>query len=266
MDSSSERPAKKRVIVVMPAYNAEKTLAATLADIPPGSCDEVLVGDDCSQDGTIEVARKLGLPVLKTERNLGYGGNQKMLYRAALERGADIVVMLHPDYQYDPTLVPHFVGFIERGVCDVILGNRIRSRREALRGGMPAWKYLFNRGLTILLNLAYGLNLGEFHSGFRVYRRAVLEKVDFDANSDAFGFDAQFLAQAIRHGFTVADAPMPVKYFKEASSIGFLPSVRYGIDNLKAAAQFTLSRIGFRFRIFVPRGSSAAASRSPAAG
>ena len=247
--------ARPRVVVVMPAYNAAKTLAATLADIPAGSCDEVIVGDDCSQDDTIAVAKSLGLLVLKTERNLGYGGNQKMLYRAALDRGADIVVMLHPDYQYDPTLVPYFVGFVERGVCDVILGNRIRSRREALRGGMPVWKYLFNRVLTVVLNLAYGMNLSEFHSGFRVYRRAVLEKVDFECNSDAFGFDAQFLAQAIHHGFTVADAPMPVKYFKEASSIGFLPSVRYGIDNLRAAAAFTLARIGFRFRGFAPRGT-----------
>jgi hypothetical protein len=153
-------PGKKpRVVVVMPAYNAEKTLEATLRDIPAGSYDEVLVGDDCSKDGTVALAERLGLPVFKTPRNLGYGGNQKMLYKAALERGADIVVMLHPDYQYDPALVPHFVGFIERGVCDVILGNRVRSRREALRGGMPVWKYLFNRGLTIFLNLTYGLNL-----------------------------------------------------------------------------------------------------------
>ncbi len=260
--ATSAAGTRKRVLVVMPAYNAEKTLEATLADLPPGCCDEILVGDDCSQDGTVELAKRLGLSVLKTARNLGYGGNQKMLYHEALARGADIVVMLHPDYQYDPALVPYFVGFVERGVCDVILGNRIRSRREALRGGMPAWKYLFNRALTIVLNLTYGLNLGEFHSGFRVYRREVLEKVDFDANSDAFGFDAQFLAQAIRHGFTVADAPMPVKYFKEASSIGFLPSVRYGIDNLKAAAQFLLSRIGFRFRRFAPRTPSTGPHRS----
>ncbi len=250
MTAAEVRSSRPRVIVVMPAYNAEKTLEATLRDLPAGSYDEVIVGDDCSQDGTIPLAERLGLMVLKTPQNLGYGGNQKMLYRAALDRGADIVVMLHPDYQYDPALVPHFTGFLSRGVCDVILGNRIRSRREALKGGMPAWKYLFNRCLTILLNFAYGTNLGEFHSGFRAYRRAVLEKVAFEQNVDAFGFDAQFLAQAIKHGFKVADAPMPVKYFKEASSIGFLPSVRYGIDNLKAAAKFTLSRFGLRFAMF----------------
>jgi glycosyltransferase involved in cell wall biosynthesis len=226
-------PKGPHVIVVMPAYNAEQTLEQTLRAIPADSYDQVFVGDDCSQDG--------------------YGGNQKMLYREALKAGADIVVMLHPDYQYDPSLVPHFVGFLRHNVCDVILGNRIRSRREALKGGMPFWKYLSNRCLTIMLNLAYGTNLSEFHSGFRAYRRVVLETVDFESNSDAFGFDAQFLAQSIRHGFTIADAPMPVKYFKEASSIRFLPSVRYGIVNVKAAGQFILSRIGFRFRLFARR-------------
>ena len=251
---SSDALGKQKVIVVMPAYNAEQTLEQTLRDLPEGSFDEVLVGDDCSKDNTVEVARKLGLDVLVTPQNLGYGGNQKMLYREALARGADIVVMLHPDYQYDPKLVPHYVGFLREGVCDVILGNRIRSRREALKGGMPAWKYLCNRMLTIMLNLVYGTNLGEFHSGFRAYRRAVLEKVDFESDSDAFGFDAQFLAQAIRHGFVVADGPMPVKYFKEASSIAFLPSVRYGLINVKAAAMFTLSRLGVPFRMFRPRG------------
>ena len=267
MNEPNQRGTRQRVIIVMPAYNAEQTLEATVEALPPGCFDEILVGDDCSRDQTIAVAERLGFPVLKTPRNLGYGGNQKMLYRAALERGADIVVMLHPDNQYDPSLVPHFVGFIERGVCDVILGNRIRTRREALRGGMPAWKYLFNRMLTIMLNLAYGLNLGEFHSGFRAYRRKVLEKVAFEGNSDAFGFDAQFLAQAIWHGFVVADAPMPVRYFKEASSIGFWASVRYGLDNLKAAAQYTLRRLGIRFALFAESRfaeSRRAASQLPA--
>ena len=249
----SESSARQKVIVVMPAYNAEKTLEATLRDIPDGACDEVIVGDDCSKDGTVALAERLGLPVVVTPNNLGYGGNQKMLYREALARGADIVVMLHPDYQYDPKLVPHYVGFLREKVCDVILGNRIRSRREALKGGMPAWKYLSNRLLTIMLNLVYGTNLGEFHSGFRAYRREVLEQVDFESNSDAFGFDAQFLAQAIRRGFVVADGPMPVKYFKEASSIAFFPSVRYGLINVKAAAMFSLSRLGVPFRMFAPR-------------
>lgn len=250
---TGSQPKGPHVIVVMPAYNAEQTLEQTLRAIPADSYDQVFVGDDCSQDGTVQLAEKLGLKVFQTPQNLGYGGNQKMLYREALKAGADIVVMLHPDYQYDPSLVPHFVGFLRHNVCDVILGNRIRSRREALKGGMPFWKYLSNRCLTIMLNLAYGTNLSEFHSGFRAYRRVVLETVDFESNSDAFGFDAQFLAQSIHHGFTIADAPMPVKYFKEASSIRFMPSVRYGLVNVKAAGQFILSRIGFRFRLFARR-------------
>ena len=244
----------KKVVVVLPAYRAALTLKQTYDEIPFDVVDEVVLVDDKSPDNTVEVARQLGIKhIVVHQKNRGYGGNQKSCYDKALELGGDIVVMLHPDYQYEPSLVPHFVGFLKHGVCDVILGNRIRSRREALKGGMPAWKYLFNRCLTILLNLAYGTNLGEFHSGFRAYRREVLEKVAFEQNSDAFGFDAEFLAQAIRHGFVVADAPMPVKYFKEASSIGFMPSVRYGFVNLKAAWLFTLSRLGIRFRLFAER-------------
>jgi len=249
-----DSPGRPKVAVVMPAYNAEKTLRATLEDIPPGSYDDLIVGDDCSADGTFELARSLGLEVLKTPRNLGYGGNQKMLYRAALERGADIVVMLHPDNQYDARLVPFFTGFLEAGVCDVILGNRIRSRRECLKGGMPFWKYLSNRFLTIVQNLCLGQNLGEFHSGFRAYRREVLERVPFEKNSDDFAFDAQFLAQAVWFGFRVADAPMPVRYFKEASSIGLWPSVKYGFGNLKVSAMFLLAKGGLPFEIFREEG------------
>ncbi len=249
---------RPKVAVVMPAYNAEKTLRATLEDIPPDSYDMILLGDDCSADGTLELAKSLGLEVLKTPRNLGYGGNQKMLYRAALERGADLVVMLHPDNQYDARLVPFFTGFLRAGVCDVILGNRIRSRKECLKGGMPVWKYLSNRFLTIVQNLCLGQNLGEFHSGFRAYRREVLETIPFERNSDGFAFDAQFLAQAVWFGFRVADAPMPVRYFKEASSIAFWPSVRYGLGNLRVSAQYLLARMGLRSSLFQPRGGGGA--------
>lgn len=254
MEQPETRP---RVAVVMPAYNAERTLEATLADLPVGVADFLILGDDCSQDGTFELAQRLDLIALKTPQNRGYGGNQKMIYTEALARGADIVVMLHPDNQYDARLVSHFVGFIANDTCDVILGNRIRSRRECLRGGMPFWKYLSNRLLTIGLNLTYGLNLGEYHSGFRAYRREVLEKVAFETNTDDFGFDAQFLAQAIAHGFRIADAPMPVRYFKEASSIRFWPSVRYGLVNLKVALQYLAHRIGFRLARFAPRRGAA---------
>ena len=156
---------------MLPAYNAERTLAATIADFPPGCVDEILLVDDGSKDNTVAIAREMGLTVIVHEKNTGYGGNQKTCYQYCLEHGADVVVMIHPDYQYDARVIPHAVGMIELGICDVILGNRVRSRAEALKCGMPWWKYLSNRGLTAFENFALGQNLGEFHSGFRVYRR-----------------------------------------------------------------------------------------------
>src|SRR5262249_28382784 len=164
-----------KVVAVLPAYNAERTLAATLADVPAGAVDEVILVDDGSKDATVEVARELGLTVIVHPQNRGYGGNQKTCYTEALARGADIVVMIHPDYQYDARVIPHAVGFLELGICDVVLGSRVRSRAEALAGGMPVWKYLANRFLTAVENLALGQNLGDFHSGFRVYKREVLQ-------------------------------------------------------------------------------------------
>jgi glycosyltransferase involved in cell wall biosynthesis len=221
-----------KVIAVMPAYNAERTLAATLADVPVGALDEVILVDDGSTDRTVQVAREMGLTLIVHPANRGYGGNQKTCYKAALERGADVVVMIHPDYQYDSRVIAHAVGFIELGICDVVLGNRIRSRQEALEGGMPWWKYLANRCLTSAENILLGQNLGDFHSGFRVYRRAVLETVPFESNSDDFVFDTQFLAQAVRMGFRLGDIPVPVRYFDEASSINFRRSVKYGLGTL----------------------------------
>src|SRR5207248_5598302 len=230
----SDRVPRRRhkIIAVLPAYNAECTLAATLADVPVGSVDEVILVDDGSQDRTVRVAREMGLTVIEHPRNRGYGGNQKTCYRHALERGADIVVMIHPDYQYDSRVIPHAVGFIELGICDIVLGSRIRSRQEVLRGGMPLYKYLSNRFLTGVENVALGQNLGDFHSGFRVYRRAVLERVPFERNSDDFVFDTQLLVQAVHFGFRLGDVPVPVRYFKEASSINFGRSVRYGLATL----------------------------------
>ncbi|MCI0463487.1 MAG: glycosyltransferase family 2 protein, partial [Gemmataceae bacterium] len=176
--------------------------------------------------------------------------------------GADVVVMIHPDYQYDSRVIPHAVGFIELGICDVVVGSRIRSRDEAFRGGMPAWKYLANRFLTAVENLALGQNLGDFHSGFRVYRRAVLEKIPFERNSDDFVFDTQFLVQAVRLGFRLGDVPVPVRYFKEASSINFRRSVRYGVGTLGTVALYWLDRIGIHrsplFRPGAPRPARAA--------
>src|SRR5436309_4242761 len=192
---------RQRVIAVMPAYNAEKTLAATLADMPAGSVDEVILVDDGSKDRTVQVASEMGLNVIQHSQNRGYGGNQKTCYRHALDHGADIVVMIHPDYQYDSRVIPHAVGFIELGICDVVVGSRIRSRDEALSGGMPKYKYFSNRILTAFENMALGQNLGDFHSGFRVYRREVLERIPFQNNSNDFVFDTQFLVQAVRLGF-----------------------------------------------------------------
>jgi glycosyltransferase involved in cell wall biosynthesis len=243
-----ERPPQRRhkVVAVMPAYNAERTLAATLADMPPGSLDEVILVDDGSTDRTVEVAREMGLTVLVHPENRGYGGNQKTCYREALARGADVVVMIHPDYQYDSRVIPHAVSFIELGICDVVLGSRIRSREEALRGGMPVWKYVSNRFLTAFENFGLGQNLGDFHSGFRVYRREVLEKIPFERNSDDFVFDTQFLVQAVRFGFRLGDVPVPVRYFDEASSINFRRSVTYGLRTLTTVGAYWLDRLGIR--------------------
>jgi glycosyltransferase involved in cell wall biosynthesis len=243
----------QKVIVVMPAYNAERTLERTLRDIPEGVADEVILVDDASRDGTVALAQHLGLTVIRHERNRGYGGNQKTCYRAALERGADVVVMLHPDFQYDGRLIPYFVGFVAAGICDVMLGARIRTRHEALAGGMPLYKYLMNRVLTLLMNVVLGQNLAECHSGFRVYRRRVLETIAFEANSEDFAFDAEFLAQAAFHGFNLGDAPMPVRYFAEASSIGLRDSAVYGLKILRVLAAFVAQRARLAdLRLFAP--------------
>lgn len=242
---------RPKVIVVMPAYNAELTVEKTVRDIPPGSVDEVILVDDRSKDRTAEVARALGLTVIVHEVNKGYGGNQKTCYTEALAKGADIVVMVHPDYQYDPRLIPYFAGYIETGVCDVMLGSRVRSRKETLEAGMPVWKYISNRFLTVIENVALGQNLGDFHSGFRVYSRKVLETIPWRENSDNFVFDSEFLAQAAWHGFRIGDAPVPCRYFDEASSIRFWASTRYGITTLMVLVKFWLQKIGIgRFRIF----------------
>jgi glycosyltransferase involved in cell wall biosynthesis len=250
-EADQPRRRQHKIIAVLPAYNAESTLAATLADVPVGSVDEVILVDDGSQDRTVQVAHEMGLTVIEHRENVGYGGNQKTCYRHALEHGADIVVMIHPDYQYDSRVIPHAVGFIELGICDLVMGSRIRSRQEALAGGMPRYKYLCNRLLTGLENIALGQNLGDFHSGFRVYRREVLEQVPFERNSDDFVFDTQLLVQAVRLGFRLGDVPVPVRYFPEASSINFRRSVRYGLSTLGAVALYWLDRLGlWRSKLF----------------
>jgi glycosyltransferase involved in cell wall biosynthesis len=233
-----------RTIAVMPAYNAALTLRKTVADIPAGAVDEVILVDDCSLDRTVEIARELGLTVILHEKNLGYGGNQKTCYRHALDAGADYIVMIHPDYQYDSRVISVAVEILRLGICDCVLGSRIRTRNEALSGGMPLYKYLANRVLTILENICLGQNLGDFHSGFRAYRREVLETIPYENNSDDFVFDSQFLAQAVHFGFKLGDIPVPVRYFKEASSIHFGRSVKYGCLTLGVLVQYWANRLG----------------------
>ena len=247
-------PSGHRTIVVMPAYKAARTLERVYADIPKDAVDEVIVVDDCSPDDTALVARRLPVTLIEHERNTGYGGNQKTCYRAALERGADYVIMVHGDYQYDARVIPACVEVLRHGICDVVLGNRIRTRSEALAGGMPLVKYLANRGLTFIENLLSGQNLGEWHSGFRAYRREVLEKLPFERNSDDFVFDTQFLVQAVRLGYRLGDVPVPVRYFDAASSINFRRSVVYGLGTLKALATYWLDRLRLRRSpLFVPK-------------
>jgi glycosyltransferase involved in cell wall biosynthesis len=247
---SSKRP---KIIVVMPAYNAESTVEQTVRDIPEGAVDQVILVDDCSKDRTVAVAQALGIVVIEHERNTGYGGNQKTCYREALARGADVIVMVHPDYQYDPRLVPFFTGYVTNDVCDVMLGCRVRTRAETLKAGMPWWKYLANRCLTIVENVSLGQNLGDFHSGFRVYSRRVLETIPFESNSDNFVFDSEFLAQAAFYGFRIGDAPIPCRYFEEASSIKLWPSTVYGLSTLAVLVKYWLARLKlWRFAIFRP--------------
>ncbi len=234
----------KKVVVVMPAYNAAGTLERTFRDIPRDCVDDIVLVDDVSRDRTVDLSNDLGIATIRHETNKGYGGNQKTCYRAALERGADIVVMLHPDYQYDARVIPAMLTFLRLGICDVVLGSRIRTRREAIAGGMPWWKYVANRLLTLGENFVLGQNIGDAHTGLRAYTRDVLAKIPFERNSDDFVFDSQFLAQVVHFGFRIGDVPVPTRYFKQASSIDFSRSVKYGFGTLWAMAQFVLQRLG----------------------
>ena len=251
-------PRGHKTIVVMPAYNAGATLERTYHDLPKDHVDEVIVVDDCSKDDTVEVAKRLGLTVVRHEQNKGYGGNQKTCYARALEHGADFVVMVHPDYQYDARILPAAVEILELGICDVVLGNRIRTRAEALSGGMPKAKYFANRGLTMIENLLSGQNLGEWHSGMRAYNRRVLESVPYQRNSDDFVFDSQFLVQCVHLGFRLGDVPVPVRYFDEASSINLRRSTTYALRTLYTFVQWYGHRLGLRSPLFAPKPSAPA--------
>lgn len=237
---------KIKVIVVMPAYNAEKTLEKTIKDIPDGAVDEIILVDDHSSDCTVAIAKKLGLSVFSHNSNKGYGANQKTCYREALNLGADIVVMIHPDYQYDSRVTSYLSGIIRNNICDIMLGSRIRTRSEALTGGMPFYKYIANRFLTVIENFVLGENISEYHTGFRAYSRKVLETIPWQNNSDDFVFDAQFLIQASHYKFRIGSIPVPAKYFKEASSINFFKSVIYGVGILFTLLQLQLHRMKIR--------------------
>jgi glycosyltransferase involved in cell wall biosynthesis len=234
---------KSKVIIVMPAYNAAATLEKTVKDIPQGFADEIILVDDSSKDDTVRIAKSLGLTVIVHDRNLGYGANQKTCYDEALRRHAEIIIMIHPDYQYDSSLAPLFADIIEKGVCDIILGSRVRTREECLDSGMPLYKYISNRFLTILENLTTGQNLSEWHTGYRAYSRKVLETIPYHKNSNDFVFDAQFLIQAAYFGFRIGDLPVPCRYMGEASSINLSRSIVYGIGTIKTLFQYILQRL-----------------------
>jgi len=238
--------AQPKVVVVMPAYNAGRTLRMTYEELPKDSVNLVILVDDGSTDATREIARQLGLEVFVHDRNYGYGANQKTCYTEALRAGADIVVMVHPDYQYDPTLVPKIIESIVRGEAELVLGSRLKGGGSAIEQGMPWWKYVANRALTWVENRAFRLSLSEFHTGYRAFHRDVLEAVNFRMNSDGFVFDQEIIAQAVAGGFRITEIPVPVRYFAEASSASFSASCVYGLKILWVVARFLLHRSGVK--------------------
>ena len=242
MSAASPHP---NVVVVMPAYNAGRTLRMTYEELPKDTVNLVILVDDGSTDATLDVARQLGLQIFVHNRNYGYGANQKTCYTEALRAGADIVVMVHPDYQYDPTLVPDLIGPIVRGEADVVLGSRLKGG-TALAQGMPWWKYVANRFLTGVENRVFKLNLSEFHTGYRAFRREVLETVNFGANSDSFVFDQEIIAQVVASGFRIAEIAVPTRYFPEASSASFVASTVYGLRILAVLFWYSMHRAGLR--------------------
>src|SRR3954452_13150199 len=236
---------KPRVIVVMPAYNAAKTLERTYADIPGDVVDHVILVDDVSRDETVDIAHRIGLEVHVHDQNKGYGGNQKTCYDAALAAGADVVVMLHPDYQYDATRIPALIASIVSGERDLMLGSRFLG--DPLAGGMPKWKFVSNRFLTTVENLAFGLRLSEYHTGLRAYSRRLLEAIPYRLNFDDFVFDQELIAQVVAvGGVEIGEIAVPTRYFEEASSVGFKRSVVYGLSTLRVVARYLLHRMGSR--------------------
>ncbi len=234
----------KKIVVVLPAYNAERTLKKTYDEIPFDMVDEVVLVDDCSSDQTVEVARQIGIKhVIRHEKNKGYGANQKTCYDKALSLNADIVIMLHPDYQYTPLLIPSMAYIIANDLYQVVLGSRILGK-GALKGGMPYYKFIFNRFLTLAENILLGQKLSEYHTGYRAFSKKILEKINYHANSDDFVFDNQMLSQIVYAGFEIAEVTCPTKYFKEASSINFSRSMKYGMGVLGVSFSHFFCKMG----------------------
>jgi glycosyltransferase involved in cell wall biosynthesis len=241
----------QKIVIVLPAYNAGKTLEKTLSYLPQDLEAEIILVDDNSSDNTLEVAHNLKITTLRHEKNLGYGANQKTCYREALKRGADIVLMLHPDGQYDPRMIKGLLMPIELDICDVVLGNRVRSRKETLKNKMPIIKYVLNRLLTFLQNVVLGQNLGEFLTGYRAYKREVLEKINWENFSNDFVFDSEFLIAAVHQEFRIGDVPVPTIYTDESSQIRFKKGAKYILETSLVLAKYILQKTHlFKFTIF----------------
>mgnify|MGYP001766221650 CR=1 FL=1 len=254
----------KKVVVVLPAYNAEQTLEKTIAEIDRGIVDLIILVDDASKDATVNTAAKMNVLVYRHQVNLGYGGNQKTCYKLALEQGADIVVMLHPDYQYPPKLITAMAGLIASGMFDIVLGSRILGG-QALRGGMPVYKYSANRALTFVQNLLLGQKLSEYHTGLRAFSRETLARLPLLEDSDGFVFDNQIIVQALYFGCRIGEITAPSQYTQESSSIGFLKSVGYGLGVLATTGQFLMQKMNLRsFRIFDPQAHKLISGEMPA--
>jgi glycosyltransferase involved in cell wall biosynthesis len=262
------QPRTAKVVVVMPAYNAAETLERTYADIPHDLVDHIILVDDVSRDETVAIAKRLGLEVVVHRQNLGYGGNQKTCYDRALEEGGDVVVMLHPDYQYDATRIPALIAPILSGRRDLMLGSRFLG--DPLAGGMPRWKFVSNRFLTIVENVAFGLHLSEYHTGLRAYSRHLLETIPYHLNSNDFVFDQELIAQVVAGGMRnrIGEIAVPTRYFEEASSVGFRRSVVYGLSTLRVVLRYLLHRIGVRrsLKLTARRAPATAAGHEPTIG
>lgn len=237
---------KKIIIAVLPAYNAAKTLKLTLDDIPVNTVDDIILVDDASQDETVSTAETLGLKVFVHPKNRGYGANQKTCYHEALALGADIVIMIHPDHQYNPKLVPQMLAPLINNECDAVFGSRMLQKQEALNGGMPKWKFLANIFLTKIENLILGIKLSEYHSGFRAYSREVLSSLPLEKNSDDFVFDTEIIVQLVANNFKIKEIPINTRYFENASSISLKRSIKYGLDILKTLTKYKLEKMGLR--------------------